>query len=226
MKNIEWADMAWNPVWGCLRGCNYCYARKIASRFANVIAKREIGMFEGAEGVEYDLLHFRPVWLESSFKKWFRKKPSRIFVNSMSDISFWEVDWMRRVLERIIENPKHIFFFLTKDPDTYTYYQFPSNCWLGVSCPGRPTMEMVQWAITCKNPHFVSIEPLIEDPYTDWLEFVDWVIIGGLTPHPKHKRHWVDRIISMSAVEKKPVFIKNNVQYPGCKYQEFPEELR
>ena len=30
---IDWADATWNPVTGCLHGCAYCYARKIANRF-------------------------------------------------------------------------------------------------------------------------------------------------------------------------------------------------
>jgi protein gp37 len=32
---IDWADMTWNPVTGCYHGCEYCYARKIAQRFAD-----------------------------------------------------------------------------------------------------------------------------------------------------------------------------------------------
>lgn len=30
---IDWCDSTWNPVTGCLHGCEYCYARKIAKRF-------------------------------------------------------------------------------------------------------------------------------------------------------------------------------------------------
>lgn len=30
---IDWADATWNPVTGCLHGCEYCYARRIAKRF-------------------------------------------------------------------------------------------------------------------------------------------------------------------------------------------------
>lgn len=30
---IDWCDSSWNPVTGCLHGCEYCYARGIAERF-------------------------------------------------------------------------------------------------------------------------------------------------------------------------------------------------
>jgi protein gp37 len=30
---IEWCDKSWNPVTGCLHGCEYCYAIGIAKRF-------------------------------------------------------------------------------------------------------------------------------------------------------------------------------------------------
>lgn len=30
---IDWADASWNPVTGCMHGCEYCYARRIAERF-------------------------------------------------------------------------------------------------------------------------------------------------------------------------------------------------
>lgn len=30
---IEWCDFSWNPVTGCYHGCDYCYARRIATRF-------------------------------------------------------------------------------------------------------------------------------------------------------------------------------------------------
>ena len=30
---IEWCNSTWNPVTGCLQGCHYCYAKRIAERF-------------------------------------------------------------------------------------------------------------------------------------------------------------------------------------------------
>jgi protein gp37 len=32
-SKIEWCDYTWNPVTGCLHGCDYCYAKRIANRF-------------------------------------------------------------------------------------------------------------------------------------------------------------------------------------------------
>jgi protein gp37 len=32
-SKIEWCDYTWNPVTGCLHGCPYCYAKRIAKRF-------------------------------------------------------------------------------------------------------------------------------------------------------------------------------------------------
>jgi len=31
---IEWTDMTWNPVTGCLHRCPYCYANRQAERFS------------------------------------------------------------------------------------------------------------------------------------------------------------------------------------------------
>ena len=41
---IDWCDATWNPVTGCLHGCEYCYARGIANRFGGDMAEEEIIM--------------------------------------------------------------------------------------------------------------------------------------------------------------------------------------
>ena len=35
-STIEWTDMTWNPVTGCLHNCRYCYAREIAETNPNL----------------------------------------------------------------------------------------------------------------------------------------------------------------------------------------------
>ena len=32
-SKIEWCSHTWNPVTGCKHGCEYCYARRMVSRF-------------------------------------------------------------------------------------------------------------------------------------------------------------------------------------------------
>ncbi len=35
-NSIGYADYSWNVITGCLKGCVYCYARKVANRFGMV----------------------------------------------------------------------------------------------------------------------------------------------------------------------------------------------
>lgn len=208
---IEWTDYVWNPVWGCQSNCPYCYARKIAKRFAKSIAKKEY------QGYEYKgVIHitdfekwiklFAPVWIKSNFNREFPKKMSMIFVNSMSDIHWWKEEWMRMVLYKIKKYPQHIFQFLTKFPEVYQKYKFPENCWLGVSidCIEKPTIKRLDdkggmeiWtkidvddlthlkSSGYNNLVFASFEPLLNDPepYLEQYTFaqLDWVIIGAQT---------------------------------------------
>jgi protein gp37 len=78
---IEWCDFTWNPVVGCTGACPYCYARKMAHRFHR---------------------DFTPHWVERNFNRAMPKKPSRIFVNSMSDVADWEPTWVQLVNGRMI----------------------------------------------------------------------------------------------------------------------------
>lgn len=51
---IDWCDSTWNPVTGCLHGCEYCYARAIANRFApfELPHLTEDGVFKGINDLE------------------------------------------------------------------------------------------------------------------------------------------------------------------------------
>ena len=98
---IDWVDCTCNPVVGCKNGCPYCYARKLNDRF-----------------------HFIDDWSEPKFfperlKQFESKKPKSVFINSMSDIAYWEIEWAREVMAAIRENRQHTYIFLTKGDRTY-----------------------------------------------------------------------------------------------------------
>lgn len=144
---IDWCDASWNPVTGCLHGCEYCYARRIATRFcSNEHGKDDAGVAHPCNGdckfcSELDGYEFvgettrwnhnpsetYPFGFFPTFhphrldipKHW--KKPRNIFVCSMADLfGAWVPDkWITTVMEACRAAPQHRYLFLTKNPDRY-----------------------------------------------------------------------------------------------------------
>lgn len=201
---IDWADFTWNPVWGCLNSCPYCYARATAKRWG---------------------ISFEPHWRERNFNRAMPKQPARIFVNSMSDICYWQPEWWDKVLNRIAENPKHGFFFLTKNPLVYDCRAFPENCWLGVTITTKAAMEAFADALFITHwderyKMFISMEPMLEA--IPLYVTPDWLILGAETgnrpgrviPRPG----WIEPFLDLPI----PLYMKANLPWAGRWRKEFP----
>ena len=213
-SKIGWCSMTFNPVIGCKNNCSYCYARKINDRF-KFIENWNI-----------------PEWREKSFNKKFPKKPQRIFVGSMSEIYYWNEEWIERVIEKVKEYPQHTFQFLTKFPEVYLKWKFPENCWLGITITKQKSYDYLEYQkFKISNPNnlkFVSFEPLLNEVVIN-LENIDWVIIGAETGNRKGKvipnLDWVLEIVRYCEHNKIPVYIKDNLTkyYAECRgYKQFP----
>lgn len=209
---IDWCDWVFNPVWGCLQNppCPYCYARKIARRF----------------GKTEDEKAFKPHWKEKNFQRAMPKKPSMIFVNSMSDIAFWEGIWMTWVLEKIRQYPQHTFLFLTKKPQCYIALDFaaPVNAWFGTTITknGFPLIPLSK-----DHVNFISIEPILEpinlrDRHIPEKP-LDWLIVGPETGNRKDKvipkLTWIENLVDFARRNNIPIWLKENLR--GI----WPEEL-
>ena len=121
-SKIEWTDRTWNPITGCdkvSQGCKFCYAEVIANRFSRVgiIPNSEIE-YSTADAPKSEkftvLLH--PDRLDQPLR-W--RKPSMVFVNSMSDL-FHEsvpVSYIAKVYAIAFMSPQHKFQILTKRPE-------------------------------------------------------------------------------------------------------------
>src|SRR3546814_101755 len=74
---IEWTEMTWNPVTGCVKisqGCKHCYAERMAKRLKAMGSPRYEDGFKPT--LHHDLIDVPRKW----------KKPRTVFVNSMSDL--------------------------------------------------------------------------------------------------------------------------------------------
>ncbi len=156
---IDWCDATWNPVTGCLHGCKYCYANRIAVRFGGATpdnklhALEELNRTTDGKPDPYPF-GFAPtlhLYRLGEPKKW--KTPKNIFVCSMADLfGRWVPDsWKFEVLAACAEAPQHRYLFLTKNPDgiepwndneIYTAEKYPvrqlmtDNMWHGISWTG------------------------------------------------------------------------------------------
>lgn len=105
--DIEWADKTWNPTRGCVEvspGCARCYAKTFSERF------------RGVAGHPYEQ-GFDPILVPHKLGEPLRiQKPSRIFVNSMSDLfGAWVPDaYIAAVFGVMAAGDWHRFLTLTK----------------------------------------------------------------------------------------------------------------
>jgi len=144
---IEWAEATWNPVTGCLHGCEYCYARRIAERFSYEgqtldapvelqgqwiedarglpsgchVLREKVKLKDGGRIVPYPFA-FAPTlhrYRLDEPEHW--TKPRTIFVCSMADLfgTWVPVKWIVDVLGACRRAPQHRYLFLTKNPDRY-----------------------------------------------------------------------------------------------------------
>lgn len=176
-SSIEWTELTWNPTTGCDKvsaGCKFCYAEIMSRRL------QAMGVDKYADGFK-----IRPH--ESALTiplAW--KKPSMVFVNSMSDLFHKDIplEFIKKVFKVMNDSPHLIFQVLTKRSDrleeVWPHLNWTQNIWMGVSVEN----EAVTYRIDSlrKVPaavRFLSCEPLIGPLLNLKLSGIDWVIVGG-----------------------------------------------
>jgi protein gp37 len=184
-SNISWTNDTWNPVRGCSRvseGCRKCYAEVLAARHSYpggwgeglaTWVKRPDGTQEARWTGQVRTIDSA---LDYPLK---RRAPSRIFVNSMSDLFHEDlpdsfIDKVFAVMESV-GGGRHKFQVLTKRADrlrTYVTRRWSggpvpavmrSNIWLGVSAEDQAEFDerVPELLATPAAVRWVSIEPLL-----------------------------------------------------------------
>lgn len=173
---IEWTDKTWNPTTGCTKvspGCHHCYAEAMVTRFPKAFPT----------GFNFTIHQER---LEQP-KKW--RTPSRIFVNSMSDLFHENLDfgYLQEIFAVMRDTPWHIYQILTKRPQKLATLadklEWSENIWMGVSVESQQYTHRIEALKTVPaKVRFLSCEPLLGPLNLD-LSLIDWVIVGGESGH-------------------------------------------
>lgn len=237
---IDWCDSTWNPVTGCLHGCEYCYARNIAERFggkqkyANIYEENESVI--GADGKTLAYPHsFSPTLLKYRLNDYINKKGRNIFVCSMADLfGKWVPDsWIEEVFKACDKALQHNYLFLTKNPQRYVglaekgILRCSDNMWYGWSQTRSEDVKTL--CFPCNLNLFISVEPILEQIHPS-LE--DWIIVGAETGRRKNKvipkREWIEQIVEDCREFDIPLFMKSSLAeiWGEQLIQEFPKKLQ
>ena len=188
---IDWCDASWNPVTGCLHGCEYCYAERMAKRFGGKIitghdhlyildepARREDGTINPYPYRFDPTLHR---YLLDMPTRW--QRPRNIFVCSMADLfGSWVPDeWIKEVLNACNAALRHRYLFLTKNPARYGSIKNPydvrwnglpfgPNFWYGATATDKKQLAQALAGfdeMPIASHRFLSVEPLFDN--AEWL---------------------------------------------------------
>ena len=205
---IEWTEHTWNPVTGCTKfseGCAHCYAEVMSRRLCAMGNPKYANGFKSTTHLEA---------LKEPFN-W--KKPSTIFVCSMSDLFHKDVpfEFIDRVFRVIEETPQHNYQILTKRAERMAEYfetrNIPHNAWIGVTVENRETKSRIDHIrhldATVK---FLSCEPLLGDLEELNLDGINWIIVGGESGSQARpmKEGWVLNIKRQADANNIPFFFK------------------
>jgi protein gp37 len=205
---IEWTEATWNPSIGCSKvtsGCKNCYAETMARRL------QAIGTSGYEDGFEFKILPERlsqPAGI---------KKPTKFFVNSMSDLFHEKMPFrfLDRIFKVIANTPQHHYQILTKREHILQKYflkrEVPENVWLGVTVEHEQTKHRMDVLRNIEaSVRFISIEPLIGDVGALDLDGIHWVIVGGesgVCARPMNPK-WAINIQRQCAKQKVAFFFK------------------
>jgi len=241
---IEWGQnpdgsqgYTWNPITGCLNGCPYCYARKLANGrlkqryLANLNIVPMSYTQQCLKGVRAEDPFYPRFWPERMeelvkrnniiHRKGLSVKPISIFVCDMSDLFGIGIPdkWTGEILDLIDDNDYDRFYLLTKQPQNLIKWSpFPKNCFVGVTAtnPEQYRKAIVGLAGIKSAVKYISFEPLLEYiPVMSFggLEIINWIISGAQTkPYKPPEISWLQEIVEAADGASVAVFLKDNLR--------------
>jgi protein gp37 len=208
ISGVSWTDASWSPWYGCEKvspGCGNCYAQRDMERYG-----KDFSTVQRAKTTFNDPLHWR--------------EPKKIFVTPWSDFFLEEADpWRNEAWDIIRHCKQHTFQLCTKRADQIMadlpedWGRGWDNVWLGVTVETPKYLSRVDQLLDVPAmTRFVSYEPalasLTDDPHSQILWCMDWIISGGESG-PKARKadpEWFRQIRDFCKQEEVAFFHKQN----------------
>ncbi len=216
--NIEYAinpDGSKGRNWNFYPGCNgtdgtpcpYCWAQRTLKRMK-------------CPDCQTGKPHFHPERMREPLSVW---KPTCWLVNFAGD---WMGPWISTetimiALEIMKACPRHKFLTLTKNPQRLKDFQFPDNCWVGVSATDWLTFlaatDYLKGVVA--KYKWVSLEPLLKwsvgapETLKGMMSGISWIVIGAQSsPTVLPKVEWVRELVEAADQAGVKVWLKNNLR--------------
>jgi len=231
---IGWAMWSWNPVTGCNHGCDYCYARAIAT-------SRDMAAYYPAGFTP--LFHHERLEAPANTPVPGRAAADpahgRVFVCSMADLfgAWVPQEWIDQVVASTVANPQWEYLYLTKFPQRYDRLQLPASGWIGASVDeqhrAEPTLAAMR-KVSGVKVKWLSLEPLLEPIKFSTLEGIDMIVIGAQSENIGQNSsfsppfEWVADLVQTARRDGCKVWLKTNLlgqisgQWPGM---QLPQEV-
>jgi protein gp37/ParB-like chromosome segregation protein Spo0J len=232
---IGWAMWSWNPVTGCNHGCDYCYARAIATS-RDMAAYYPAGFTPLFHHERLDAPLNTPVPARASDDP----AHGRVFVCSMADLfgAWVPQEWIDQVVASTVANPQWEYLYLTKFPQRYDRLNLPASGWIGASVDeqhrAEPTLAAMR-KVSGVRVKWLSLEPLLEPIKFSTLEGIDMIVIGAQSENIGQNSsfsppfEWVADLVATARRDGCKVWLKTNLlgqvsgQWPGMQMmQEVP----
>jgi protein gp37 len=230
---IGWAMWSWNPVTGCNHGCDYCYARAIATS-RDMVAYYPAGFTPLFHHERLEAPSNTPVPGRAAADP----AHGRVFVCSMADLfgAWVPQEWIDQVVASTVANPQWEYLYLTKFPQRYDRLQLPASGWIGASVDeqhrAEPTLAAMR-KVSGVKVKWLSLEPLLEPIKFSTLEGIDMIVIGAQSENIGQNSsfsppfEWVADLVQTARRDGCKVWLKTNLlgqisgQWPGM---QLPQE--
>ena len=210
---IEWVKnpdgsqgYTWNPITGCLNGCEYCYARKLAngrlkSRYLAIKYTSDYDPYHPRRCEHLDDPFYPRFWedrlddIKPSGAWWDTlggRRAKGIFVCNMGELfgDWIPREWQEQIFDTIKSDPLDRFYLLTKQPQNLPQFSpFPDHCYVGVTATNAEKLIVAcEYLADVKAKiKYLSIEPFLSWRFIVALSTmlhrygINWVIIGACT---------------------------------------------